>query len=211
MSPLYVSSQLGECGDFKEQNANEPSPMNSPTFTCQKVLAPSEHFHCPARTKIPVAVEIDSPLNFAVFMNNETSAKRVPTPSSPFVKPAKSSCAKSVQAKYFDCAGENHHLVAPLTTFVCHCSRALTATTIAVIKPAMPISPAAIVGVQCRDHFKPTGQHGCRDGHSGCSFDHAFDLAADFLANAPMAIINSANRTEMAPREAVNYCCRLWR
>ena len=37
-----------------------------------------------ANITIPVAVVIDFPLNFAVFMNSETSASRTPTPTNPF-------------------------------------------------------------------------------------------------------------------------------
>ena len=101
VSPLAFPANLLNAVISRSRTPMEPSPLtNSPTFICPKSSqAEANIFIAPARTSIPVAVEIALPLNFAVFINSETSANRAPTPIRPFVKPAKSSCAKSVQAE----------------------------------------------------------------------------------------------------------------
>ena len=82
------------------------SASNAPTATSPLAISP--HFMPPkssqaeARTfiaaaniTIPVAVVIDFPLNFAVFINRETSASRTPTPTSPLASSSQLSAARS--------------------------------------------------------------------------------------------------------------------
>ena len=84
------------------------SASNAPTAT--KPFAISSHFIPPkssqaeastliaaANITIPVAVVIDLPLNFAVFINRETSASRTPTLTSPLASSSQLSFDRSSQ------------------------------------------------------------------------------------------------------------------
>ena len=93
MSPLALPVSFVNAVISRSRAPMELSPLtSSPIFICPKSLqAEANTFIALAKTKIPAAVVNDFPLNCAVFMKRDTSASKTPTPTRPFVSPARSS------------------------------------------------------------------------------------------------------------------------
>ena len=211
ISPCAFPVSLVKAVISRRRAPIELSPLtNSPTSICPKSLqAEAKTFMALARTSIPVAVAI-APLLIATFLvNRETSAIRTPTPVNPFANPAKSNCAKSIQA-------EASILIAPAKTTICAAPlitvpeplpKTLAAATIAVISPAIPVSATTICSGSMSEIFFRA--EASRRTEVETPIIAAVPLTTPLtspLIRLKIAIeaINSANSTVMAPREVVN-------
>ena len=96
-----------------------------------------------ANITIPVAVVIDLPLNFAVFINRETSVSRTPTPTNPLASSSQLSAERSshTDASTLIAAANITICVAPFIIVPPPLLITFAAATITVVKPATPITP----------------------------------------------------------------------
>ena len=187
-----------------------PRPI-SPQFICAKSSqADARILIAPDNITIPVAVVTDWPLNFAVFINNDTSASSTPTPTSPLASPSQLSADKSSHA-------EANTLIAAANITICEAPFIIVgppllsdfeATIIVAVKPTTPVSPvASCLASRSPSFFKALAK---------IKTDVEIANIAVVLLITPLTIprillkiameaIKSANRTVMAPRAALNF------
>ena len=187
-----------------------PRPI-SPQFICAKssqadarILIASDNI------TIPVAVVTDWPLNFAVFINNDTSASSTPTPTSPLASPSQSSADKSshAEARTLIAAANITIWDAPFIIVGPPLPSDFAATIIVAVKPATPVSPvASCLASKSPSFFKALARINTEVEIANIAVVLLITPLACplILLNTAIEAIKSANRTVMAPRAALNF------
>ena len=136
----FVKSVISASNAPTETN---PFAISSHSMPPKSSQAEANTLIAAANITIPVAVVMDLPLNFAVFINRETSASRTPTPTNPLASSSQLSAERSSQtdASTLIAAANITICVAPFTIVPLPLLITFAAATITVVKPATPITP----------------------------------------------------------------------